>query len=1648
MKDFLHTKIGKYLRHFLIAVALVTISGGGILYFSQKIVYGAPVSTLLRNILPETTNRYDVGTTTNIWNRLFVNYASTTALNAVTLCLDGDTCRTTWPTGGSGGGDPFTHPSLTSSATTSLMLFNGGASTTLLSVFDKAYFGGTATSTFDSTGFLTLPSGFLSQASSTVVGQFNATTASTSVLTITNPLSSSNSPPQTDGISLIVSSTSRPSTIANSIWAGFGNAIFSCESCGGTGGNLLGIANYGSGSVGINTWSARGSTASPSATQSGDNIYFMGGRGYGASAWNAGSKAAIVFVASQNYTNTANGTYITLETTPNDSVTRAERVRINNDGLVSIHNSASSTRQSIFDRLYVGGTGTTTIFGSEATSTFGAGVESPYLNITGTAATSTFARGIDLSGGCFAINGTCVGGSGTVTSVTATAPLFSSGGATPNITWAGLATTSQPTSSNLLVSNGGAGVYGVATTSLGVTAPITFSGTMGAQIGGAAGTFGCTSASAGVTGCLTGTDWSTFNNKQATLSATWPQILTGATLSFDGLSTTTPWTIGQLAYVGAGNRVTSVATSSLTINAPLTTSGTAGALVGGTALTIDIDDIKAADLDLADITLNDFTNDAGFITSAVWPFTPSTYGGVANQSTTTPFWLNGTQIIASTTFFTQSSTTMLTNTGNTYFTGLTSALVSAGSGGLLAEYAGSSCTNQFVRSLDAAGAATCATVGTGDVSGLDISADTNLTAGDNITLNDDDLDLDTTLTGLTAITVTNASTTNWTASLYASTSKFYADGLGCSAGQYITWTGGTFGCAADSTGSGAWPWTLTTHYGTSTNATTTPLWQQTGLFASSTSHFTQASTSLLTVKDTAYFGSGGAGDSAVQFGPAGYEWTLGFDDTDDSFTIASSTALGTSNMLSILKGATSTFGAGVESTYLNITGTSATSTFARGINLAAGCFAINGTCVGAGGSGTVTNVATTWPVIGGPITTTGTLSFGWSTTSQPSSSNLFVSDGGSGFYGVATGTISSSGGITTTAGRSAVGGALAISCDVASGSIPGCLAAADWTTFNGKESVLTFGLPMLRSANTINWVGLATTSQPTSSNLLVSNGGAGVYGVATTSVGCSGFISCTGFNALGAASTITTTGDLPVADGGTGASDFGGQGWLHVTSLGASPIASTSPTVNYLTATSTSATSTFAFGVEATRFNGTTASSSLNGLHLTNIKSCSQALETDGNGGIICGTDATGAGGGAWPFTSDTYGGVANQSTTTPFWLKNTQIIASTTLFTQASTTLFTNTGDTWLTGLTSAVLGTDTTGKVVATTSIGYGYITGGPTGANPTGTVGLTAVNGTASTFLRSDGAPALSQAIIPTWTGLHTFNTGGIISNASSTWTAQLNLQQASSTMLTNTGNTYFTGITSALGLFGSGGLLGEYAGSTCAASNVAFSTDASGALTCVQINNAYWSGTDLSVANGGTGLSTFGGTNTPLFTSTADNLTHDTDWTYNGTTNLMTVVNASTTALSASGYFGLPTGATTPLALGSLFLDTTSNNLTLATSTTGHILLGGATTTLFAFNVASTSPDLKSGGIIEIPEDYRAMVVTGVICKVDAGTSVVINLSDGTNDTGTATCTTTSTQYAFTANNSFNAYERTQLEVGTVTGSVDYLVMRFVGYRTSD
>lgn len=46
----------------------------------------------------------------------------------------------------------------------------------------------------------------------------------------------------------------------------------------------------------------------------------------------------------------------------------------------------------------------------------------------------------------------------------------------------------------------------------------------------------------------------------------------------------------------------------------------------------------------------------------------------------------------------------------------------------------------------------------------------------------------------------------------------------------------------------------------------------------------------------------------------------------------------------------------------------------------------------------------------------------------------------------------------------------------------------------------------------------------------------------------------------------------------------------------------------------------------------------------------------------------------------------------------------------------------------------------------------------ANPSATIGLATVNGVATTAMRSDAAPALSQAIAPTWTAQHIFSLAG--------------------------------------------------------------------------------------------------------------------------------------------------------------------------------------------------------------------------------------------------------------------------------------------------
>lgn len=118
---------------------------------------------------------------------------------------------------------------------------------------------------------------------------------------------------------------------------------------------------------------------------------------------------------------------------------------------------------------------------------------------------------------------------------------------------------------------------------------------------------------------------------------------------------------------------------------------------------------------------------------------------------------------------------------------------------------------------------------------------------------------------------------------------------------------------------------------------------------------------------------------------------------------------------------------------------------------------------------------------------------------------LYNTTGGNGVSSVATGTISAgSTAITVTAGRSAIGGALAIDCATATGAQAGCLSISSFGTFNNKVGT--------SSNETAGQLAYFTTTSGTPS--LIS-------GVATGTVSASGLLTATaGRSAIGGALAI------------------------------------------------------------------------------------------------------------------------------------------------------------------------------------------------------------------------------------------------------------------------------------------------------------------------------------------------------------------------------------------------------------------------------------------------------------------------------------------------------------------------------------------------
>jgi LysM repeat protein len=176
---------------------------------------------------------------------------------------------------------------------------------------------------------------------------------------------------------------------------------------------------------------------------------------------------------------------------------------------------------------------------------------------------------------------------------------------------------------------------------------------------------------------------------------------------------------------------------------------------------------------------------------------------------------------------------------------------------------------------------------------------------------------------------------------------------------------------------------------------------------------------------------------------------------------------------------------------------------------------------------------------------------GTGTSTAPAPNRLLLSDANGNWEYVATSSLGISGGGSGTVGSGTQG-------QFAFYNAPGTTLTATSTLFISQSGNIGIGTSTPGSIFSVNNVLNLTAATST----FYSTGGinltAGCFAIAGN---------CLGLGNL--------AGTLAVNQGGTGANSFG-QGWIYSNGGTSSLAASTSPTVNYLTATSTTATSTFA----------------------------------------------------------------------------------------------------------------------------------------------------------------------------------------------------------------------------------------------------------------------------------------------------------------------------------------------------------------------------------------------------------------------------------------------------------------------------------------
>jgi fibronectin-binding autotransporter adhesin len=611
---------------------------------------------------------------------------------------------------------------------------------------------------------------------------------------------------------------------------------------------------------------------------------------------------------------------------------------------------------------------------------------------------------------------------------------------------------------------------------------------------------------------------------------------------------------------------------------------------------------------------------------------------------------------------------------------------------------------------------------------------------------------------LPSLSSTNATTTN-----------LHITGLNCTGnangGALTADANGRISCSDDdsSAGSGTFPFTPDSNFNALTNSTSTPIWFKSGLQASSTSHFTDLTAINATTTNLAITAISGLGNRFLFANNSG---VVG------SVALPLTYANGGGGTVSNSTGALAYYGA---SSLQNV----ATTTLTLGLGLSySGTL---GSLVG-GASGSLTIATSSLYAAGTPgqvltYTSAGT----WvpmSTTTFTAGSNVTLTRNGNSIEIAATGGSGSVGNWFT---PSSFGATASNATSTLIGFENGLYALASSTIGNGTA---TGGLTVSGTATS------TALSVGTNNNFVVSSNGR-ISRIDGTNVSISNTALQMSFsggnvtlqnNAGGVAGSgiHIQTGTSPTPHTAIQFS-AGGQERARFTGIGTFGFGTSTPHALFSIHTpglATGATTTL-FAIASSTANSTTTLFSISntGTIKTSIVSCSEALETDASGNIVCGTDATGGGGSfAYPFPDNatstlltfTGGILVNHATST---ITNLTTLNSTS--TNATTTNLRISGQlSWGSG-TGLVLTTSGVASNYAGTSCTNQFVRSlNASGAATCATVGAADVS------LANLTATDTTLTFSGTYNG-STARTIGLNLGNANTWTARQNFANATST-----------------------------------------------------------------------------------------------------------------------------------------------------------------------------------------------------------------------------------------------------------------------------